>query len=188
VILTTMLTMSITALVLLAPSDSKINAITNVNNTYFSINIPDNWTYREGLSSIGLTPNEFAVILLNQTEPLTEKMEEKGAYSSFSRDWNYPIKNAADLDLYVKYEIDKQDGMKVVTQENVTIDNEPAVKIVADGIKSFNDTKFVEYMVMNNKEPYNIAYMATVEDYDKYLPEFEQIVKSFKFKETVESE
>jgi PsbP-like protein len=188
-ILTAMLTISITALVLLPPSSSEVNGLTNVNNTYFSINIPDNWTYTEGLSSVGLTPNEFGVILLNQTKVLTEKMEKEGAYSSFSRDWNYPIKNAAGLDLYVKYEIDKQDGMKVVTQENVTIDNEPAVKIVADGIKSFNNTKFVEYMVMHNKEPYNIAYMANVKDYDKHLPEFEQIVKSFKFKkEPFESE
>ena len=157
-----------------------VNAITNVNNTYFSLNIPDNWTYKEGLSSVGLTPNEFGVILLNQTKPLSEKMEKEGSYSSFEKDWNFPIKNAG-LDLYVKYNIDKQDGMKVVTQDNVSIGNEPAVKISADGIGSFNGTKFVEYLVMHNKEPYSIAYMANVKDYDKYLPEFEEIVKSFKF-------
>jgi hypothetical protein len=182
-VLTTMLTISITALVLLPASDSKVNALTNVNNTFFSVNIPDNWTYKEGLSSVGLTPNEFGVILLNQTEELSEKMEEQGAYSSFSRDLNYQIKNAPGLDLYVKYNMEKQDGMKVVTQENVTIDNETAVKIIGDGVKTFNDIKFVEYMVMHNKEPYSIAYMANVKDYEKYLPQFEQIVKSFKFKE-----
>jgi PsbP-like protein len=180
-ILTAMLIIGMTVLVLLPPSDSKVNAITNVNNTYFSMNILDNWAYKEGFSSVALTPSEFGVILLNQTKPLSEKMEKEGAYSSFSRDWNYPIKNAAGLDLYVKYEIDKQDGMKVVTQENVTIDDEPAVKISADGLGPFNSTKFVEYMVMHNKEPYSIAYMANVKNYEEYLPEFEQIVKTFKF-------
>lgn len=192
-IVTAMLTISMTALILLPPSDSKVNGLTNVNNTskangltnvnntYFSMSIPDNWTYKEGLSSVGLTPNEFGVILLNQTKPLLEKLEKEGAYSTFEKDWNFPIKNAG-LDLYVKFNIDKQDGMKVVTQENVTIDNETAVKIYGDGIKSFNGTKFVEYMVMHNKEPYYIAYMANVKNYDKYLPEFEQIVESFKFK------
>jgi hypothetical protein len=107
-------------------------------------------------------------------------MHKEGAYSSFDKDLDFGIKNAG-LDLFVKYHIDKQDAIQVKSQENVTIDNEPAVKLNADGIKSFNGTKFVEYMVIHNQEPYYIAYVANVKDYEKYLPEFERMVKTFKF-------
>ncbi|MDW0137178.1 MAG: hypothetical protein QOK70_05300 [Nitrososphaeraceae archaeon] len=67
------------------------------------------------------------------------------------------------------------------TKQNVTPDNEAAVKIHGDGIKSFSDIKFVEYLLMHNEHPYFIAYMANVKDFEIYLPEFEQIVKSLKF-------
>jgi hypothetical protein len=107
-------------------------------------------------------------------------MKDEGAYPSFDNDWLYAIKNAP-LDLYVKYQIDKQDGMQVKSKQNVTIDNETAAKIYADGINSFSGIKFVEYMLMHDKEPYYLAYMGNVKDFEKYLPEFEQIIKTFKF-------
>ena len=37
-------------------------------------------------------------------------------------------------------------------------------KIHGDGIKSFSDIKFVEYMLMHNEQPYFIAYMANVKE------------------------
>ena len=107
-------------------------------------------------------------------------MEKEGIYSSFAQKSDYPIKNAP-LDLFVKYKIDNHDELKVVKRENVTIDNEHALKIFADGIKSAKGINFVEYLVMHNKEPYYIAYSANVKDFQKYLPQFEQMVKTFKF-------
>jgi len=71
--------------------------------------------------------------------------------------------------------------MNVTSKENVTLDNEAAVKIHGDGIKSFSGLKFAEYMLMHNEQTYFIAYMAYVKDIKKYLPEFEQIVKTFMF-------
>ena len=71
--------------------------------------------------------------------------------------------------------------MKVTSKQNVTIDNETAVKIYGNGIESFSGIKFVEYLVQHNKEPYYIGYMANVKDFEKYLPEFEQMVKILKF-------
>jgi len=62
-----------------------------------------------------------------------------------------------------------------------TFHDEAAVKIQGDGITSFSGIKFVEYMFMNNEQPYLIGYMANVKDFKKYLLEFEKIVKSFKF-------
>lgn len=110
--------------VALSLSISNVTA-TVVNNTDFSIDIPDNWVYDEGglFSAVALTPNEFGVLLLNNgfmDEPLNEKIKDGGAYSTFEEDWKYSIKNAG-LDLYVKYEIDKQDGMSVTSIQNVTM-------------------------------------------------------------------
>jgi hypothetical protein len=65
-------------------------------------------------------------LLLNLTQPLDEKLKDEGVLSSFEMDFEYQVKNAGP-DLYAKYFMDIQNGVKVVTQENVTIDNEPAV-------------------------------------------------------------
>lgn len=168
------------AVAALSLSISNVYAIV-VNNTDFSIDIPDNWAYEQGIISVvALTPNEFGVFLVNHSKPLSEKMKDEGAFASFEQEMNFPIKNAG-FDVYVKYKIDRQDGMNVTSKMNVTLDNEAAVEIHGDGIKSFSGIKFVEYMLMHNEQPYFIAYMANVKDFEKYLPEFNQIVKSFKF-------
>lgn len=167
-------------LVALSLSISSVNA-TVVNNTDFSIDIPDNWAYEEGnFSVVALTPNEFGILLVNHSQSLSEKMKDEGAFASFEQERNFPIKNAG-FDVYAKYKIDRQDGMNVTSKENVTLDNEAAVKIHGDGIKSFSGIKFAEYLLMHNQQPYFIAYMANVKDFEKYLPEFEEIVKSLKF-------
>jgi hypothetical protein len=71
--------------------------------------------------------------------------------------------------------------MKVTSKENGTIDNEAAVRILGDGINSFSRIKFVQYLVWHDNKPHVLAYMANVKDYEKYLPQFEQMVKTFKF-------
>jgi hypothetical protein len=167
-------------LVVLSLSISSVNAIV-VNNTDFSIDVPNNWAYEQGIFSVvALTPSEFGVLLVNHSKPLNETMRDEGAFASFEQERNFPIKNAG-LDVYVKYMIDRQDGMNVTSKENVTLDNEVAIEIQGDGLKSFSDIKFVQYMLMHNEQPYFLAYMANVKDFEKYLPEFEQIVKSLKF-------
>lgn len=167
-------------MVALSLSIPNVHGVTTVNNTNFSIDVPDNWAYREYLFAVNLSPNEFGVFLVNNTKPLDEKMKGEGAYASFTQDWLYEIKNAG-LDLYVESQIDEQTGMNVTSKQNVTIDGEPAVKINADGINSFNGIKFVQYKIMYDKEPYDLGYMGNVKDFQKYLPQFEQIVKTFKF-------
>lgn len=166
--------------VALSLSISSVNALV-VNNTDFSIDVPNNWAYEQGIFSVvALTPSEFGVLLVNHSKPLNETMRDEGAFASFEQERNFPIKNAG-LDAYVKYMIDRQDGMNVTSKENVTLDNEAAVEIQGDGLKSFSGIKFVQYMLMHNEQPYFLAYMANVKDFEKYLPEFEQIVKSLKF-------
>jgi hypothetical protein len=36
-------------------------------------------------------------------------------------------------------------------------------------------------MIWQDNNPYYVGYMANVKDYQKYLPQFEQMVKTFKF-------
>lgn len=145
------------------------------------MDIPDNWAYEKDiLSQPALTPSEFADFLINQSQPLKEKMKDGGAFASFKQDSSYGIKNGP-FDLYVKDKIDQQDGMKVTSNENGTIDNEIAVRIRGDGINSFNGIKFVQYLVWHDNKPYALAYMANVKDYEKYLPQFQQMIDTFKF-------
>ena len=143
----------VVAVAALSLSISNVNAIV-ANNTDFSIDIPDNWAYEQGIFSVvALTPNEYGVLLVNHSKPLSEKMKDEGAFASFEQERNFPIKNA-DFDVYVNYKIDRQDGMNVTSKENVTLDNEAAVKTQGDGIKSFSGIKFVGYMLMHNEQPY----------------------------------
>ena len=162
-------------------SISNVNAISKVSNTNFSINVPDNWSYgQDRFAQPSLAPREFAAFLVNHTEPLNEKMKNGGAFASFKQDSSYAIKNAP-FDVYVRDKIEQQDGMKVTAKENGTIDGQAAVRILGDGINSFSGIKFVQYFVLHNNKPYLLAYMANVKDYENYLPQFEQMIKTFKF-------
>jgi hypothetical protein len=166
---------------------------TTVNTTDFSIDIPDNWAYQRSTlykSQVTSSPSEFSTLLVKEElgtlllgniwgASFGEKMKDGGVFSSFNQD-SFDIKNAP-LDAYVEYKIYRQDGMNVTSKQNVTIGNETAVKIYADGIGSFNGTKIVQYLAMHDKQHYVLNYMANVKDFEKYLPEFEQIVKTFKF-------
>ena len=171
----------ISVVIAISLSTSNVNALTNLNNTAFSIDIPDNWAYgKDILSQPVLTPKEFAAFMDNQSKPLNEKMKNGGAFASCKQDSSYGIKDAP-FDVYVKDKIDKQNGMKVTSKENGTIDSDAAVRVRGDGINSFSGFKFVQYLVWHDKKPYALAYMANVKDFEKYLPQFEQIIKTFKF-------
>ena len=61
------------------------------------------------------------------------------------------------------------------------VGKEKAVRI--DGSK--NDTsvniKILEYLLLHNNEPYVLRFIAGVNDFETYLPNFESMVKSFTF-------
>ena len=104
----------------------------NVGNRYFSINIPDSWTYQESsntleartqgmgpLNRIDLTPSEFSDFLLMPFEKYMEKIQDGGAGATFDQDIDYRLKNAP-LESYVKYKIDKL-GILNITSQYYTI-------------------------------------------------------------------
>src|SRR4030095_3528397 len=161
---------------------------TTVDTAEFSISVPDNWAYQRGIySQVGLTPNEFGEFLVNAFKGYKEEMKDGGAYAEFRYACYYPIENAP-FDVFVKYQLDKNfHGFNVTSKQNVTIDNEPAVKMYADGIAidyidlDYTGIKSVLYWVWHDEKPYTLEYTASVKDFEKYLPQFEQMVKTFKF-------
>jgi hypothetical protein len=168
-----------------------------VENTYFSIEIPDTWAYVEfsntGMADlfgrgpgnmIVLAPSEFANLLTAPDEndnSVKEELTDGSALSTFRQDTEYNLKNAP-LEAYVKFKTDQlSDTFNVTSIHNSTIDNEKAVKLTKNGIEDLSNQKIAEYLILHDKEPYIITYSAGVNQYDKYLTEFEAMVKSFRF-------
>lgn len=165
-----------------------------VANPYFSIKIPDSWTYKQssfkpqsevtshGLGNyIQLTPSEFRDLLLSdRIETFMQKIEDGAATAVFSRDTDYPVKNAS-LDSYVKYQIDKLSNRNLTSQKYTIVGNEKAVMIDTNESDYYGNNPAAIYLVMHDKQPYYIAYVANTKSYEKFLPEFEQILKSFTF-------
>jgi len=167
----------------------------SVENLYFSIKIPDSWTYREysntGMSQllgrgpvndIELTPSEFSdVLLISDFKKIIEKIQDEGSpYASFFQDNNYPIKNAP-LVSYVKYRIDNLGIQNITSQQYTTVGKEKAVRLDANDSAYYGNNPVSLYFVMHDKQPYTISYLANTKNYEKYLPEFEEIVKNFRF-------
>lgn len=77
--------------------------------------------------------------------------------------------------------IDEQNSIKVITQKEVTVANETARHIYAEGIGDMEGFNYLQYFVIHNKQPYLIGYKAPNNLYEKYLPDFQKMVKSFKW-------
>ena len=199
-VLAATVSMAVTVVVLLSSSfDSKVYAITNVNNTYFSMNIPDNWRYAEhsntgmaGMAEssssgpvnlVALAPADFAeslVVNKDQESPYA-KMFNGGAYSTFRQDTDYSNKNST-LEAYVKHRINSLvRGVNLTSQQDTIVVNEKAVRIEGNGIKILKNLKYVAFLVLHDKDPYYLEYIANVKDFQKYLSQFEQMVKTLKF-------
>lgn len=174
-------------------SISNANAII-VNNTDFSLSVLDNWAYRDptidnplakifaGGASIGLVPNEFSNMLVNTSQELSgNTIQNGGAYSIFQLDTEYPYRNIP-LETYTQYNINLS-PVKIFSQENTPVGGEKAVKIHRTPRTNITNLEVVDYYVVHNGKPYFIQYAANVKDYQKYLPQFEQMVKTFKFLE-----
>jgi hypothetical protein len=189
---------SIAAIILVSLSsfDSKINAITNVNTTHFSVNIPDNWRYAEhsrpgmtelhsmeAVNLLTLAPADFAESLIVNKDKISPyaKMFSKGAYSTLRQDTDYIDKNST-LDSYVKYRVDSLiPGVNLTSQQDTTVSNQKAVRIEGNGINKLVNLKYMAYIVLYENEPYYLEYVANEKDFQKYLPQFEEMVTTFRF-------
>jgi hypothetical protein len=104
-------------------------------------------------------------------------------WSAVSVDTAYPFRNVP-LEIYVQHVINtSSDKFRKWPQVPTLIDGERALKIWADTMNNSTITnKMVGYYVFHEGVPYRLEYYATQKDYQKYLPQFEQMVKTFKFR------
>ena len=159
----------------------------------FTVEIPDTWAYTEtpeppiehvlgvtSYTSVVLVPVHFAELLIQEKHDIA--MGNGSAAIVFAKASDYSVKNAP-LDLYVKYRMNEDDSLNLISRQDTIVGKETAVRI--DGSK--NDTsgniKLLEYLLLHNNEPYVLRYVAGVNEFERYLPEFELMVKSFTFRE-----
>ncbi len=183
------------AFVLISLPHTVVHGQEKVENAYFSMKIPDTWTYAEysntgmadllgrgPVNMLVMAPVEFADLLSQSDEGQGDRMRQSGsALANFMQDTTYNLKNAP-LEAYVKHRVDQLiDTFNVTSTYNGTIGKEDAIKLTKNGTGDQSNQRVVEYLVLHDKEPYVLTYSADAKNFDKYLPEFEKMVKSFRF-------
>jgi len=166
-----------------------------VKNSFFSIEVPNNWTYTENsdtsqarstgygpINTVISAPSNFSELLLTDSaEEYKKLMHNGGAVAIFSHDTDFPLKNAP-LESYVKYKIN-QGITNVTSQQYTTVGKEKAI-VIESPRPGYNRTW---YFIMHDNHPYHMVYLADTA-YDKYLPEFEKMLRSFRFMDNPLSE
>ena len=157
----------------------------------FSIEVPDSWSYTEtpeppiehvlgvsSYSSVVLVPANFAELLIQDKGDIG--LGNGTAVIVFAEDSEYTVKNAPP-DLYVKFRMNKDDSLNVTSQQDTTVGKEKAVRIEGSKNDTSGNFRLLEYLISHNDEPYIIRYIASTNDFERYLPDFELMVKSFMF-------
>jgi len=157
----------------------------------FSIEVPDSWSYTEtpeppiehvlgvsSYSSVVLVPAKFAELLIQDKGDIG--LGNGTAVIVFAEDSDYTVKNAP-VDLYVKFRMNKDDSLNVTSQQDTTVGKEKAVRIEGSKNDTSGNVRLLEYLISHNDEPYIIRYIASTNDFERYLPDFELMVKSFMF-------
>ena len=157
----------------------------------FSIEVPDSWSYTEtpepplehvlgvsSYSSVVLVPAKFAELLIQDRGDIG--MGNGTAAILFAEDSDYTVKNAPP-ELYVKFRMNKDDSLNVTTRQDTAVGKEKAVRIEGSKNDTSGNIRLLEYLIFHNNEPYIIRYISSINDFERYLPDFELMVKSFMF-------
>ena len=166
-------------------------SVENFRGLRFSIEVPDSWSYTEtpapplehvlgisSYSSVVLVPAKFAELLIQDKGDIG--MGNGTAAILFAEDSDYTVKNAPP-ELSVKFRMNKDDSLNVTSRQDTTIGKEKAVRIEGSKNDTSGNIKLLEYLIIHNNEPYIIRYIASMNDFERYLPDFELMVKSFMF-------
>ena len=158
---------------------------TRATTLYFSIKPLDNWAYQ----NVDYTPpNFFGFTTNNAVEMFPNEFDNMSSVSGMiAQDGYYTMKNTK-LDQYVKYKMNKPDlvnitDSKLLSKEDFDINGTKAIKLTYDNTDSMY--KLALYLMQHNKENYLAYYRAdkTTNLFDKYIPEFEQMIRSIKWVE-----
>jgi hypothetical protein len=129
-------------------------------------------------NAINLWPAELDGADTNKTSLLAE----------FKQDESYTLKNAP-LSSYTKYKIEQFSHTDYsIVSNNTTIDGKQAIKlmgIIIDKLgqqtKQFVGWKILEYLTQYDYYAYSFTLFGDPKSFDKYLPEFEKMVKTIKW-------
>ena len=175
---------------------TNVYGVEKITNIYFSIEIPNNWIYHKSSDSptssllgigssnvIALAPPQFGNFsVTNNSRDFMQNMQIAGAICIFSQEL-YNSTDNPKLEDYVRIKTLSQNDLNIISQEETTVGDERAVRIYADGIGKFANFKYIEYLIVHDKKPYYISYTARLAEYYTYLSEFDQVIKSFTFKD-----
>jgi hypothetical protein len=173
-----------------APTPIPATQTTAGNNTTFSSAAGFNITYPTILTADKSESASVPVRLYVYPNPsskadgvvvYTYKLESGKTLSDFV-DYNvFELKNYSIHDTFKNFTI--------LNQTNSTLSGKPANTIVWTGVipVQYNATtstdtsmKVMQTFVVNNNTGYTVTYKATPSDFDKYLPQAQQIMNSFK--------
>jgi hypothetical protein len=155
---------------------------TRATTWYFSVKPLDNWAYQNanyGPENVfGWNSNNAVEMWPNQFDNISI------VYGMIAQDAYYTAKNAG-LNHYVKSKMN--DPMlkyikesKLLSRENITVMNgTEAIKLSYDN--PGNQLNLVLYLLNHNKENYLMFFWSKINLFDKYLPEFEEILKTIKW-------
>lgn len=124
-----------------------------IGTLYFSIQPLDNWIYETGSDTttaefMGYGPSNSITLYPNDIDVDTAIETGNALVANFKQDDSYNVKNAPSSH-YVKYNT-KNIAVSIISQENITIDEEPAVKVLANGKGDLADIKYLFIYTMQH--------------------------------------
>jgi hypothetical protein len=159
----------------------------------FLIEIPNTWAYTEtpeppvehmlgiaSYTSVVLVPVNFAELLIQEKGDIA--IGNGTSAIVFAKASDYSVKNAP-LDLYVKYRMSEDDSLNVMSRQDTIVGKEKAVRIDGSKNDTSGNTRLLEYLLLHKNEPYVLRFIAGGSEFERYLPEFELMVKGFTFRE-----
>jgi hypothetical protein len=153
------------------------------NTPYFSVEPLDTWIYETSFTPSPDSYMTFGTVNTLTLYPVDQDMEAatetlNGVVAQFKMDKSFDLGNAP-LDRYVKFKVKDYTTATELSREQIELDGQPAIKIVMKS--TAQDVMFQNILTTYNDEFYEIIYSGNTANYNKYLPEFEQILETFKF-------
>lgn len=76
------------------------------------------------------------------------------------------------------------DDRKIISKENVLVDNQSALHTVLEGEMDNNKLKIDSYVIRVGDKVYDLVYWAPSDSFDKVKGDFENMIRSFQFTKT----
>jgi hypothetical protein len=179
-------------IILLSFCVSSTYAQEDIITSYFLVEVPDGWVYRQNFltdNNTILTTTEFAN-LLKANKPAESLLDvvQRGVSLELGIDEDFRTRNAS-LEKYVKYFLSNVNDEDVILQ-NASVGGERAIRVFINGTETGKSSPMknvtgsinsISYLFFHRGAPNYIYYIANEKNFENYLSQFEQIVQTFRF-------